>query len=345
MKKQAKPTSTVQTVGLDIGYGVTKAICGENVVMFPSVAAHARDLDFQADETAAKYPGDMITDEDGSWFIGDLAISQSANELIRLRGRTADETTIGNVFRTRLARVALGKLFPDYHNGEAVHIRIATGLPVDHMRGAPALKTALIGQHPINTDLAMFVANVTEVMVMPQPYGTIYANTLTSEGEINDCHTAVRTGVIDVGTYTIDAALDADGEYIEGESGSRESGVYTAQQRIAKAINKDFGYMPKQSTIESVLKSACISVSGGEPISYADEVERALAPVRSTTLALMNEKWGTGKEVDVIYVSGGGAVLVFDEIKAVYPQARLVGNSQLANARGFLNYARFAERE
>lgn len=346
MKKQAKPTSTVQTVGLDIGYGVTKAICGDNVVMFPSVMSHAREIKFNADQTAAKYAGDQIADDDGQWFIGDLALSQAKKgELIKLRGRTADEATIGNVFRVRLAKVALGKLFPDYHNGEAVHIRIATGLPVDHMGGAAALKAALIGQHPINTDTANFVANVTEVMVMPQPYGTIYANTLTSTGDLNPCHTAIKTGVIDVGTYTIDAALDDDGEYIDAESGSAESGVFTAQERIKEAVNRDYGFIPKQKFVEAVLKTACISVRGAAPVSYADEVERALAPLRDATLVLMNDKWSTGDEVDIIYVSGGGAELVFNDIKAAYPQAKLVENAQLANAIGYQNYARFAERE
>lgn len=346
MARKTQPTSEVQTVGLDIGFGYTKAINDADSVMFPSVTAHAREIKFNADKTAAAHPGDQLTDNEGSWFIGDLALTQGREgDIIRLRGRTADESAIGNVFRTRLAKAALGKLYPTVHDGNIIHFRIATGLPVEHMRDAGDLKKALVGQHLIQTDSANFIANVTEVMVMPQPYGTIYANTLTPAGDLNPCHTAIKTGVVDVGTYTVDIALDDDGEYIDVQSGSVESGVFTAQERIASAINRDFRELPDQRTIDAVLKNACISVHGKPSIPYNDEVEQALAPLRSATLTLMNAKWKTGAFVDVIYVSGGGAELVIDDIKAVYPQAQLVEKSQKANARGYLNYARFAERD
>lgn len=45
----------------------------------------------------------------------------------------------------------------------------------DHMRDAAELKASLIGQHLIKTDTAELIAHVSEVMVMPQPYGTICA--------------------------------------------------------------------------------------------------------------------------------------------------------------------------
>lgn len=344
MAKKPQPTTEL-TIGLDVGYGFTKALeASGNSVMFPSVAAHASEIKFRADDIAAKYPGDQITDEDGEWFIGDLAQSQAPNQLLTLRGLAADENATGNTFRTRLAKVALGKLLPDQRNGDAIHVRIATGLPVEHMRDAAALKSVLIGQHEISTDLTHFIANVTQVMVMPQPYGTIYANTLTPAGEINPCHTAIRTGVVDIGTFTLDLTLDDNGEYIDTESATRESGVFTAQERIRKALKRDFNYTASQKVIESTLRTGCVRVSG-DVQRYDDEVAAALEPLRSATLDLIGATWRQGKNVDVIYVSGGGAALVIDSIKGSYKQAQLVDNAQLANARGYLNYARFAERE
>jgi hypothetical protein len=55
----------------------------------------------------------------------------------------------------------------------------------------------------------------------------------------------------------------------------------------------------------------------------------------------MSEKWQRGMTIDVIFLSGGGAELVADEVCEAYPQAQLVQDAQLANARGYLNYARF----
>jgi len=185
-RKNSKKTlpGSVVTVGLDIGYGVVKAITDSQVITFPSVMGHAREIKFQQEEITARYPGDQITDDEGEWFVGELALSQlPPGELLRLRGRTANENTMGNAFRLRLAKVAIGKLLNGLWNRDVVHIRVSTGLPVDHMRDAADLKKALLGQHLIKTDTAEIVANVDEVMVMPQPYGSVCA---PSNG-VSDC--------------------------------------------------------------------------------------------------------------------------------------------------------------
>ncbi len=333
------------TIGLDIGYGAVKAVTPDQVLVFPSVCGHAREIKFRADELSTKYPGDQIQDDEGSWFVGDLALSQlPPGELLRLRGRTANEATIGNVFRLRLAKVALGKLLAGVQDGMVLHIRLATGLPTDHMRDAADLKAALLGQHFIRSDTAEVVANIVEVMVMPQPYGSIYSQTLTVAGDSNPCHVYRRTGVCDVGTYTVDLALDDDGEYIDSDSGSVESGVYTAQERIAAALERDYRQKMPFKIIEEVLRTGCFRASG-EVIDYHAEVHEALEPLRSATLGLMSEKWKTGTNVDVIYLSGGGAELVHEVVGAAYKQTQLVKQAQLANARGYLNYALYKSQQ
>lgn len=222
-----------------------------------------------------------------------------------------------------------------------VHIRLATGLPVDHMPDAVALKKSLIGQHLIQTDQAHFVANIVEVMCMPQPYGTIYRQMLLPSGQLNACHVATRTGVVDIGTYTIDLTLDDNGEYIQARSGSIEAGVYTAQQRIANVIEDKYREKPDYRMVEQVLRTGCLMVRG-ESENYSEEVAAALDPLRDATLNLMNEKWSTGVNVDAIYLSGGGAEYVHKAIKVHYPQTQKVDDAQLANARGYLHYANFA---
>lgn len=330
------------TVGLDIGYGVVKAVTDAQVVTFPSVMGHAREIKFQSDEIAQRHPGDQISDDEGAWFVGDLALTQlPPGQLLRLRGRTANEATMGNAFRLRLAKVALGKLLAGTNGRDVVHLRIATGLPTDHMRDAPELKAALLGQHLIRTDCAEVIANVTEVMVMPQPYGTIYAATLTEKGDINRQHAFRRTGVCDVGTYTVDLALDDEGEFVDAESGSVESGVFTAQERIAAMLERDYREKIAFKIVEEVLRTG-IFFANGQPVDYSDAVEEALAPLRSATLNLMSEKWQRGTTIDVIYLSGGGADLVAEVVAEAYPQVLRVRDAQLANARGYLQYARFA---
>lgn len=345
-KKSAKNSDTAQdggilTVGLDIGYGVVKAVTDDRFVNFPSVAGHAREFKFQQDQIQGWYPGDQITDDEGTWFVGDLALKHMPpGELLRLRGRTANEETMGNAFRVRLAKAAIAKLVRGVGNGDVVHVRLASGLPVDHMRDSQALKDALLGQHLIKTDEVEIVANITDVMVMPQAYGAIYSQMLTERGEINVRHTYMRTGVCDVGTYTVDIALDDDGEFISSQSGSVESGVYTAQERIAEILERDYREKIPFSMIDQTLKTGIFTASG-HPISYRKEVEEALQPLRSAALNLMSEKWRRGTTVEVIYLAGGGAELVMEDVLSAYPQTKLIKQAQLANARGYLNYAHF----
>jgi plasmid segregation protein ParM len=334
-------TETTLTIGLDIGYGVTKAVTDQAVIMFPSVCGYAREIKFRPEELAKRYPGDQLSDDDADWFVGDLALSQVPTaELLRLRGRTADNDSIGNAFRLRMAKVAIGKLLAGQHGGEVLHIRIATGLPVSHMPQAAALKQVLIGKHPIRTDGADIVANISDVMVMPQPYGTIYANMLTEAGELNPCHTATRTGVVDVGTYTIDLALDDNGEYIDAGSDSVEGGVHTAQERIAEFLERTYHEKPDYRDIEKMLRTGCYTAFG-KTVDYSREVDGFLEPLRSATLNKMGDLWKTGARIDVIYLAGGGATLVHDAVSRAYEQVQLVKDAQIANARGYLNYATF----
>jgi len=155
-KQDTSAASGITTVGLDIGYGVVKVATDDTALGFPSAAratrplprsrvatddtalgfpsvmGHAREIKFQQDTIQQKYPGDQITDTEGKWFVGDLAMAQvPAGELLRLRGRTANEKTMGNAFRLRLAKVAVGKLVQGVWGRDAIHLRLAVGLPVD----------------------------------------------------------------------------------------------------------------------------------------------------------------------------------------------------------------------
>jgi hypothetical protein len=159
-----------------MGYSVTKALRNVQIVMLPNVAGYANQISYRSEDLATKYPGAQLSDDDSEWFIGDLALSQlRAGEPLCRRGRSANENLLGNVFQLRIAKAALGRLLAVRRRCIALHVRIATGLPVNYMRDAGDLKLALIGQHRVKTDVADFLANVTDVMVMPQPYGTIGA--------------------------------------------------------------------------------------------------------------------------------------------------------------------------
>jgi len=340
-----KPTRPVvppthMVVGLDQGYGYTKAVTATDSVTFPSVMGQARNINFRADEITTKYPGMTLLDNGDRLFLGELALSQlRTNQLRRLRARaTSGENEVAGQFRQRLMYVALGALGARAHVEEIVHVQIATGLPVDHMLDADDLKQNLLGTHMIKTDQIGFVAHVTDVIVMPQPYGTIYSQFLTSTGAFNPHHMYDRTAVCDVGTYTIDLAVDDDGEYIASESASLEAGIYMAQEYIAEIINEHHRERPAQRVVEEVLRTGHLNAFGARQ-DMRHEVEQALKPLREAVVNLTTERWGRGMNLDVIYLTGGGAPLVVDTLHPIYKHARVLEDPVMANARGYLNYA------
>jgi len=262
-------------------------------------------------------------------------------ELMRLRGRSGTTDDVGVEARLRLIKAALGKLLGAMvTNGDMITIRLATGLPVAHYRttAVKTLKQALIGTHPIQTDVANFIACITDVMVMPQPTGALYSQQLTNAGGINMQHTAKRTGVIDVGMYTIDDTLDDDGEYLAQRSGSIEGGVHVVHQRIVDLLTDEMGDAPEYWQIEQTLRTGKVNIRGRER-DFTKQVRQFCEALDTATLNLSTQLWGAGAGIDVIYVCGGGGPLVVERVQEVYPQAVLVENPQLSIAQGYLNYA------
>lgn len=338
--KKPTPKTKVRKVGIDAGYGETKLVAEGVAFTFPSVAGYARRVKFGEDELAIRYPGEQITDEADSWFVGNLAQSQlKAGELFKMRGRGGEGDSLGIEFRKRLIRVALGKwLAQDAQADEIVRVRLATGLPVQNMGDADAMKAALLGQHRINTDQNDFIVDIVHVHVIPQPVGALYSQTLLPNGELNPCHTAVTTVVVDPGKYTIDLAYDRDGEYIDSRSGSTAGGVFNVDERIFEMLKDELDDEPSYADVERVLRYRKLRINNID-VDFTTEVEQFLAPLTTATLQLMTEKIGRGKTADKIIVVGGGASLVFDEVSQNYPVAEMPDNPQLLIAQGFYNYA------
>lgn len=359
MDRQRKPATAATTgstvsilsdlscaaiVSLDIGFGVVKAITHTGkTALFPSVAGHARQLNFHADKIAERYPGDQLWDDEGSWFIGDLALTQLLQgEVVRLRGRNANDH--GSEFRLRMMKAALGKLFVGLRGGDGtvINVQVATGLPVAHMADSALVKAQLIGAHRIQTDQSDFIVNVTKVMVMPQAYAAIYTKLLSEAGEIDREHVAVETGVIDVGTYTVDFARDSDGTYQDVESGSAEAGVYNVHERVARGLQdrykQEFGY----KVVEASIREKRIKIAG-KVEDCTEIVEEAIESLRAATVSKAYELWKDAKHIEEIYLMGGGASLVADAL--AYPQIQTLPNPQWANARGYLNFALFKANE
>lgn len=333
-------------VGLDIGFGNIKAVFGNESVIFPSVAGARPVLRFAEDELPNQHPSEQIYEGDQPMWVGDLALKHlRAEQQTRLRGRSANNDDTGMEFRVLMMKAALAKLFPGQQEGTTLHLRIATGLPVNHMAQAKSLKARIAGQHLVKTDHTSFVANIVEVAVMPEPRGTMFAFTLNADGKLNKRWTASTTVVFNGGTVTNDVQYDEDGAFIDAKSGSSRTGYHLAQSELIKIIEERFGETPGGAVIESLLKNNHMRVQG-QVENLAHEVERALIPTRNGAVQLLADTIETGMTVDCIIVSGGYAMNAgnFKAIADIYPQAIRSENPLFDTAEGYYRWSQFKWR-
>ncbi|MFA5904640.1 MAG: hypothetical protein WC836_11960, partial [Desulfobacula sp.] len=115
----------MEIVGIDVGFGFTKAYNGKNSVIFKSIIGDATDIQFHsvlADESPTSNL--HITLDDKSYYLGSYAELQS-----NIREFTLDqEKLLENYFKI-LAVTAAG-LCTD----TPAPIQIVTGLPVGYMK-------------------------------------------------------------------------------------------------------------------------------------------------------------------------------------------------------------------
>lgn len=342
---QTEPGIPTFIVGLDLGYGVVKAVCGDKRVSFPSVMGLAIPLTFQATEILNAHPGELVSDPltDEEWFVGSLATSELKRSMqIQLQGR--DKNASANMqFRLRLLYTALAKLLP-HQNGKHIKVILSTGLPVDHMADGPALKMALIGQHVIHTNSCDMVVEIEIAYVMPQPKGTVYAFMYNPDGTLNDEQTYVEVVVHDVGRGTIDITLDRNGMFVRDQSGSIEGGVFTVQERLEDMFEAEYGEKPSFEMIEEILIHKVAKISG-VLVDFSKWVEEAAKPMVTASLSLMGRTIRKGLEIEIIYLVGGGAELVYKDTVTVYPQTVLAPDAQWTNALGYERYAKFKARQ
>jgi plasmid segregation protein ParM len=185
-------------IGLDIGYGYTKAVRSTAEVVFPSVVGQAERIRYESDLISENGRGIHLVTPDGERFVGGLALLQS-----RIKWTPQDRGRVTSRTMVTLAQAAFSEL------GVSGEVALVTGLPVEWYGDREALTEQLKGRHVIRRcGGGCPVVNVSQVLVVPQPFGSLFALILDKDGKlINEDLARGRVGVIDVGMHTTDFVL------------------------------------------------------------------------------------------------------------------------------------------
>jgi len=312
-------------IGLDIGYGWTKVTAGRELVSFPSIIGPAVTIRYHND-LIRNGRGHALALDGSEWFTGDLAALQSPFT-ISPRARERADT----VLRV-LALDALERL------GARNEVRMVTGLPVSWYEDRGQLSDCLIGEHVYQIDGEPHRLIVSDVAVVPQPFGSFFRVVLNTEGMlINNELAQGRVGIVDIGTHTTDLVLVDELRYIEPGSGSVDVAMARALELIGRAIEDVHALALEIHQVDTALRKGYVTVCG-ERKDIGDLARPHLAAVAQKVLDKTTTLWGDGRDLSAVIVTGGGAYAMGEHVKARYPHAVILPNPERGNVEGFYRY-------
>jgi len=387
-------------IGLDIGYGYTKAVSGDRRVVFPSVVGKAERIRYEADLNphlsegrplgGAHHLGNgaiaLIT-EDGDHFVGELALLQSRVQWTLLDRSRVEDPSARLLFLAALSELVGGSPHlnspcgaggeeegrapqagarsfssPVQTTGEGRHsgpirmgsaggghsFRIVTGLPVNWYADRDKVLEQLAGKHVVRRVNGRQIVQrftIDEVLVVPQPFGSLFDAILGPEGQIVDDDLAQgRVGVIDVGTYTTDYVLVDRLRYVERGSGTLASAMSGAYQLIGRSLLDTFGLNLRLHQVDRAVRDGRVTVFG-EKRRIDWLVDPVLDALSQEVLAEAGTLWGDGRDLEAVLVTGGGAMALGERICRRYAHARVLPDAALANVNGFHKYGQRKWRE
>lgn len=327
-------------IGLDVGYGDTKAACDNGrSVTFPSLVAPAESIRFTADvgsKSAAPLKGLVLYGtEEGDLFVGELAAKQGRPGAVR---SPRDRDRVADAIVTHLTDAALAMLLPD--DIDYAQVKIVTGLPVDYFGDADALVSHLQCTHTIKVGRdRQLIVDVLEVKVLPQPFGGLLSLLLDASGTMMpDVEHLVtgRIGVADPGMYTTDYILVDGLEYIESGSGSLEVGVSTVLEMLRKVLMDDYRVSYEPHELEIALRRGWLVING-QTIKLNGLASDRLSGVAHSIESRARTLWNISTLSTVVFV-GGGAIAMKRWLEPCFGQSVFATDGAMSIANGFLRY-------
>lgn len=332
----------MRVLGVDIGFGYTKATDGRQHQVFKSIVGEALPLQFPdallPDEAAARRPPRHFEFGEERVFVGEMAERQS-----RGRGFTLDPTLFIQHYAKTLA---LAALTPYVDDGEPV--RLVTGLPIGFFRKhKDTLVTLLQNRHPMTVVHADGRAEarqiyIERVRVIPQPFGSLFNLMLDDSGEIATRRFATeKIGVIDIGFRTSDYTVADHTRYSERGSASTESGISMAYTAVANVLQEKSGVGVEIYRLYEATQRGTIKIKGRR-YDLKPLLERAYTQLATRIAAEVNRLWADDWDIDAIVLTGGGGATLAPHLKPLLEGELLPlpveADARLNNVFGYWKY-------
>jgi plasmid segregation protein ParM len=332
----------MEILGIDVGFGFTKATNGNDFIIFKSIFGDATDIQFRLSIGSASFVENLhVTIEDQSYFIGDFAEQQS-----NVRQYTLYQERLLTEFTKILSLTAAGSITDKY-----VPMNVVTGLPIGYLKQYhQQFVKILTGHHditfhqPDGTKISKKI-NINKVRMLPQPLGSVLNLLMDDKGKIvNKDLAKQKIGVVDIGFRTTDFSIFDRLRYIERGSTTTDTGISKSFSIISKKLREESGVSIEVYRLYKAVETGSIKILGKEyNISkLRDQVFSNSAGIIANDIERL---WAEDWDIDTIVLTGGGSMEL-----AKYLQPLIAGNvipvknsidTRLNNVQGYVKYGKY----
>ena len=332
----------MEIVGIDVGFGFTKAYNGKNSVIFKSVIGDSTDIQFKSSIGESKAASNLhVTIDDKSYFIGNYAELQS-----NVREFTLDQEKLLTDFVKVLAVTAAGICCE-----ESTSLKVVSGLPVGFLkRDYKKFTELLIGQHDIiyhnadGRDVNKHI-QIHKVHLIPQPVGSIFNLIMDDNGKISDRALSLqKLGVVDIGFRTTDFSVFDHLQYVERSSTTMDTGISKCFSIVANKLRQESGVNIELYRMYKYMDKGTVKIRGKE-YNISNLKKRVYSHAASAISNDLNRLWEDDWDIDTIILSGGGGKELSEHL-----QGQIAGNlipipnnqdARFNNVQGYLKFGRY----
>ena len=336
----------MEVLGIDIGFGFTKATNGKETIIFKSIFGDASEIQFWAD-FGDSAPTDHIhvTIDGKSYFVGDLAEQQSS-----VLNFTLDQERLISEY-VRIFALTVAGLFYKNNSMINVPINVVSGLPIGYFKhNHERFNEILSGHHRVTYHSHNGCKNTREIYInkvrmLPQPLGSILNELMDGDGRIvNEELATQKVGVVDIGFRTTDFTILDHLRYIDRGSRTIDTGISKGFSVISSKLREKCGVSVELFRLYKAAEEGTIKMRG-HGFSFEKIRDQVYSQLAASIANELDRLWSDDWDIDTIILTGGGCREL-----AKYLQPLIAGNikpidsnsdPRLNNVQGYAKYGRY----
>lgn len=232
---------------------------------------------------------------------------------------------------------------------EVSRIALLVGLPVEVMadekmgkQTLQRLRSWLVGAHTFTVEGQGATLAVAAVEAMAQPAGSYFAWGLDNAGRWARANgdLKVPVGICDIGFNTVDLFSVQGGQIVARFTGGDTLGIRRAAGLLAQSAHERYGRKLSLHEADALLRQRkpLLYTADGE-VDVVVQVRQALETATEAIVALLEERWGNGRQFVHLLFTGGGSELLREALLQHYPYGVVLPDPVTANALGLARYA------